>query len=281
VMLRHELPNGEIVYSWYNHLAQAVGGSLTIGEFVPKGTRLGVVGETGWTPSGIHLHLELKRRNDVSGGYLGNLSEHLDPYEFILSRLAYRPDPSRTCSDGTPADRCSVTRPLRCVEGGHLAENSLKCGCDRGVPQSDNTCSKSEDWIVLDNGEPGFSSGGGWVRSTEIMGFYGSDYLTARAGQSEATAVWKPTVPTTGYYTLYGWWRDRFSADRSARARRASVLVDHAGGRTNLTVDMSDYAKGWKALGTFRFEAGTSHAVVVFGSLDGDVVADAFALAPE
>ncbi len=279
VMLRHVLPDGETLYSWYNHLAQA--GSLTIGQFVPRGARLGVVGETGWTPSGIHLHLELKRRNDVSGGYLGDLSQHLDPYEYILSRLVYRPEPTRTCLDGTPADRCSVTRPLRCVEGGHLVENSLKCGCDRGVPQSDNSCSKSEDWIVLDNGDPGFSSGGGWERSTEVMGFYGSDYLKSRGGQSEATAVWRPTVPTTGYYTLYGWWRDRFSTDRSTRDRSASVLVDHAGGRTNLTVDMSDYRKGWKALGTFRFEAGTSHAVVVFGSLNGDVVADAFALAPQ
>ena len=160
-------------------------------------------------------------------------------------------------------------------------ENSLKCGCDRGVPQSDNTCSKSESWIVLDNGDAGFSAGGGWERTTEIMGFYGGDYLTARAGRSEATAVWRPTIPASGYYTLYGWWRDRLSADRSSRERNASLLVEHAGGRTNLTVDMSDPIKGWKPLGTFRFEAGTSHAVVVFGSLFGDVVADAFALAPQ
>ena len=46
-----------------------------------------------WTPSGVHLHLEIKRSNDATGGYINNLGSHLDPIEFIQSRLAYPPRP--------------------------------------------------------------------------------------------------------------------------------------------------------------------------------------------
>ncbi|MGD9193392.1 MAG: PKD domain-containing protein, partial [Desulfobacterales bacterium] len=133
IMIRHLLPNGETVYSWYNHLDESVANDFSVGEFVPMGTVIGTVGETGLVYSGLHLHLEIKKNSDYDNGYLFNLNNHYNPFEFILSRLNYNPNPPVQCDDGTPIDGCSAESPFHCIEGGILVENSLDCGCDVGV----------------------------------------------------------------------------------------------------------------------------------------------------
>jgi PKD repeat protein len=265
IMIRHLLPDGELVYSWYNHLAYSVDWKFTIGQFIPIGTVIGIAGEAGWTPSGVHTHLEIKKYNDSAGGYITDLSDHLNPSEFILSRLTYNPSPPDQCSDNTPVNECSAERPLNCIEGGFLVENSLFCGCDSGVPQADGTCSKTED------------SSGNWERSTLVMGFYASDYLIAYAGGGNSIASWVPDIQTTGNYDVYGWWRDRFSAEPSERATTATITINHAGKQDQVTVDFSEYYfKEWKYLGTFLFEEGSNNSVVLLSTQDGDVIADAF-----
>jgi PKD repeat protein len=142
IMIKHRLPDETIVYSWYNHMSEPVTG-FSIGQFIPMGTILGTVGETGWTPSGLHMHLEIKKNNDSYGGYVGDLSNHYNPYEFIYARLGGIPPSQNQCSDGTFINDCSTTRPLHCIEGGYLVLNSLLCGCDTGVVQADSTCTKT------------------------------------------------------------------------------------------------------------------------------------------
>jgi PKD repeat protein len=281
VMIRHVLPNGETVYSWYNHLAYSPANDFTIGQFIPIGTVVGVAGETGWTPSGVHVHFEIKKTPDLNGGYIYDLTDHLNPYEFIFSRLTYNPNPPTRCSDGTPVGECSVTRPFHCIEGGYLVENSLLCGCANGVPQTDGTCSKTESGIIVDNGDSGFQSSANWQRTTEVMGFYGADYLTAYAGAGSATASWTPDIPQGGYYRVYGWWRDRFSLEPSTRATNAALTINHAGLQDQVIVDFTDYRKEWKYLGTFLFEEGTGNSVVLSSTPAGDIVADAFRFVPE
>ena len=276
IMLRHLLPNGETVYSWYNHLAESVANDFSVGEFIPKGTVIGITGESGWTPSGVHLHLEIKKNSNYDDGYIFDLSNHYNPYEFILSRLNYDPNPPAQCADGTPVDVCSVDSPLRCIEGGILVENSLDCGCDFGVPQTDATCSKTEDGIIIDNDDPEFESSGNWILNTQVMGFYGADFLYAPAGSGNDIATWTPNIPTTGYYEVYGWWRESFSAESSGMATDASLIINHAGSQDQVTVDYSDYYKQWKYIGTFLFEAGTNNSVVLHTTPNGGVFADAF-----
>ncbi len=276
LMIKHLLPEGSYVYSWYNHLANSPARYFTIGQFVPKGTILGIVGETGWAPSGLHLHLEIKKDNDSSGGYISDLSRHYNPFEFIFSRLTYIAYPSEYCSDGTPVGSCSDTKPLHCISGGYLVENSIVCGCDIGVPQTDGTCSKTEDGIIIDNDDPGFQYSGYWETSTYTMGFYGSDFMFAYADNGASTASWTPTITETGYYKIYGWWRDAFTSASSPNASNAVLTVNHAGQQSQVYVDYTDYYKEWKYIGTFLLEAGQSNSVVLKSTPDGDVVADSF-----
>ena len=123
---------------------------------------------------------------------------------------------------------CSSNQPYRCIEGGILAQNSLVCGCTTGVPQTDATCSHTEDGIIIDNQDPDFQGLGDWELTTQTMGFYASDFLISYAG-GNATATWTPDIPTAGYYKVYGWWRDPFSATPSSRATNATLVINHAG----------------------------------------------------
>ncbi|GAK59410.1 fibronectin type III domain protein [Candidatus Vecturithrix granuli] len=276
IMIKHLLPNGEYVYSWYNHLADSPADRFSIGEFLPKGTVLGIVGETGWAPSGLHIHLEIKRVYDFYGGYISDLSDHENAYEFILSRMTYNSNPPEQCPDGTLVDACSATKPLRCITGGYLVENSIVCGCETGVSQTDGSCSKTESGIIIDNDDPEFQYSGDWESTTNIMGFYGSDFLIASVSKGRSTASWTPNIPETGNYQVYGWWRDAFSSSSSSRATNAVITINHAGQQDQVVVDFTNYYKEWKYLGTFLFEAGESNSVVLSSTLKGEVVADAF-----
>jgi PKD repeat protein len=280
IMIKHILPSGEIVYSWYNHLAFSVEAQFTVGQFLPIGTVIGIVGETGWAPSGVHLHLEIKKVPDMSGGYWYDLSNHYDPYEFIVSRLSPSPDPPSQCADGTNLNTCSTEKPLHCIEGGYLVENSQVCGCETGVVQADGTCSKTESGIIIDNDDLEFQSSGNWIPTTEVEGHYGSNYLSAPAGSLNTTATWTPHIPVAGDYKVYGWWRGRLGIEPNTRATSAAVLINHAGVTDQVSADFSDYHKGWKYLGTFFFEQGNTNSVVVPGSTVGEVVADAFRFVP-
>jgi hypothetical protein len=154
----------------------------------------------------------------------------------------------------------------------------MMCGCDRGVSQSDGTCSKAEDGIIIDNNDPEFSYSGAWESSSNVLGFYGSYYLRAQPWYGPATASWTPTIPQVAQYHVYGWWREHFSANGSYRATNAPLLINHAGQQDVIHVDFSDYHKGWKYLGTFYFAAGTGNSVTLSNTPNpgGDIVADAF-----
>lgn len=276
IIMRHLLPDGTDIYSAYTHLAERPDTQFTIGQFVSKGAIIGTVGETGWTPSGLHLHIEIRKYQDQVGGYLADLSNHSDPYEFILSRLTYNSGQTNYCIDGTPAGECSDSSPFYCSVGGFLIENSLKCGCATGVPQTDGTCSKTEDGIIIDNDDPEFTSAGDWEASTEILGFYGRDYLYSYPTLEYFEARWTPYFPIAGRYEVFGWWKDKFSIIvPSNRATNAPFTINYSGGSTTIPVDQTNIYKEWKSLGVFYFSEGNSGSVVLSNNANGRVVADA------
>ena len=90
VRLRHTLPDGQLVYSQYEHLQY---GSLEVyqGQTVGRGQALGLVGATGFA-NGTHLHFELKTFDGGGPGYtFGNqdqIAPFFDPLPFVSSRLA-------------------------------------------------------------------------------------------------------------------------------------------------------------------------------------------------
>lgn len=70
LILRHDLPNGEAVYSLYGHLSRI---DIGDGRRVSAGQIIGAVGETGFA-TGPHLHFEIKAGTSmpaVGGGYAG------------------------------------------------------------------------------------------------------------------------------------------------------------------------------------------------------------------
>lgn len=89
VILFHELPDGEIVQTFYGHLDTM---SVPVGKQVRRGERIGTIG----TANGnylAHLHFEIRRSStlEVGVGYsekkLGRL-----PGELVLNKWRIRPD---------------------------------------------------------------------------------------------------------------------------------------------------------------------------------------------
>jgi murein DD-endopeptidase MepM/ murein hydrolase activator NlpD/uncharacterized protein YgiM (DUF1202 family) len=87
VRIRHLLPDGNYVYSQYEHMQY---GSLQVyaGETVGQGQVLGLVGATGFA-NGTHLHFEIKTIDAGGPGYtFGNqalIASFFDPLAFVAS----------------------------------------------------------------------------------------------------------------------------------------------------------------------------------------------------
>ncbi|NLH74921.1 MAG: peptidoglycan DD-metalloendopeptidase family protein [Verrucomicrobia bacterium] len=85
VVLRHALPNGQVLYSQYGHLQQI---NVTAGAMVTRGQRIGTVGRTG-NASGPHLHLEIKSSPTLGPGYAG--TNFTGDSETLAGVTYYRP----------------------------------------------------------------------------------------------------------------------------------------------------------------------------------------------
>jgi hypothetical protein len=71
---------------------------------------------------------------------------------------------------------------------------------------------------------------------------------------------------------VYGW-----CPSAPDYASNASLVIQHADGRKQLTVNQQNKSGQWVKLGTFRFEKGYNGAITVGNqATDGLVVADAF-----
>jgi hypothetical protein len=129
--------------------------------------------------------------------------------------------------------------------------------------------------IIIDNGASGFTTGGTWVASTSIAGYYGANYLTDGSAAVDAGkwAKWKPTFPSTGSYTVYARWTASSNRPSSVKYR-----VYHQGVVTDVWKNQQASGGTWVSLGTFTFGAGNSESnrlTLDAGSASGYVVADA------
>ncbi len=111
--------------------------------------------------------------------------------------------------------------------------------------------------VVADDADAGFRTVGTWT--TVSSGGYGGGYRTATAqATASLTATWTFTLPESGVYALYVWYRA--GADRVPDARYA---VHHAGGVTTVSVDQRVHGSTWRYVGTFPFRAGQPATVTL------------------
>jgi murein DD-endopeptidase MepM/ murein hydrolase activator NlpD len=86
VIIKHQLPFGETVYSLYGHMMSQ--SELKVGDFVGRGRLVGLMGCTGYTqpyPCGVHLHLMIFSDSYKTTGFgcrLGR-SKCYDPSKYI------------------------------------------------------------------------------------------------------------------------------------------------------------------------------------------------------
>ncbi|MPZ29100.1 MAG: DNRLRE domain-containing protein, partial [Micromonosporaceae bacterium] len=85
------------------------------------------------------------------------------------------------------------------------------------------------------------------------------------------TFTWVPDLPEDGQYAVQAHYVPAFD-----RASAAPYTVHHAGGQDTVTVDQSAGSEGeWADLGSYQFQAGTSHKVVLGDAPGQAVIADA------
>ncbi len=127
---------------------------------------------------------------------------------------------------------------------------------------------------VIDNAKAKLT--GKWTTGTNLP-FVGNDYAYARGPGN--TATFEFTVPASGSYEV------RFaSAAHENRASNTAVTVRHAGGNAAVSVNQRVNPKvenRWIALGTYKFNAGQTYAVVVDAAgADGNAHIDAVQILP-
>jgi hypothetical protein len=111
---------------------------------------------------------------------------------------------------------------------------------------------------------------GDWIESPASFAQFGGTVYTTSSPNPLATITYQPDLITSGAYQVLAW-----VVPTTTQSSAVDVTIQHADGETTVTLDETQGAIGWRDLGTYRFDAGGSRAVLsATGS--GVVVADAF-----
>lgn len=138
--------------------------------------------------------------------------------------------------------------------------------------------SMSSAAIVLDNptakSTGGSDVGGNWTRSTNVPGYWGSDYQVHAATTGTAWARWTPRLPSTGLYQIFMRWTA--ASDRSSGTK---LTVNTPSGSYDRFINQRVNGSRWYSLGFYNFNAGysTSSGSLTLSATgaNGYVVADA------
>jgi len=108
-----------------------------------------------------------------------------------------------------------------------------------------------------DDGAPAYTETGTWSNGT-IAGYGGTYRTNVASACKTATAVFKPTVTTSGLY----WVSIRYISGVN-RATDVKYAVKHAGGTTKFTVNQEIHGDTWVYLGQFYFYAGGEYKITI------------------
>lgn len=126
--------------------------------------------------------------------------------------------------------------------------------------------------IVIDDGDPGFTTTGAWSTETTRLGRFGAS--SRRAEEVGATAEWKPRIGQAGNYELYVRW----PAPRDG-ARPGGTLELNVGGKRVAAevIDQQSAAGAWYYIGTFPLNQGNG-CLIRFRAAGAGALADAVML---
>lgn len=108
-----------------------------------------------------------------------------------------------------------------------------------------------------DDGAPTYTETGIWSNGT-IAGYGGTYRTNVASPHTTATAVFKPTVTTSGLY----WVSIRYISGVN-RATDVKYAIKHAGGTTKFTVNQEIHGDTWVYLGQFYFYAGGEYKITI------------------
>ncbi|OYD06915.1 golvesin C-terminal-like domain-containing protein [Paludifilum halophilum] len=122
--------------------------------------------------------------------------------------------------------------------------------------------------VTVDNTDPANQAEGNWVKSTNVSGYYGSNYQANDSGSGADTFTWNFDLPETGEYRVSVYYTAAFD-----RATDAPYEIHTQDGPVTKKVNQQENGSTWIELGTYSFDAG-SNRIVQTDDADGYVIAD-------
>lgn len=102
---------------------------------------------------------------------------------------------------------------------------------------------------------PGYLETGRWYPSG-LAGWNGTRTRYSDSDSVGSTVTWNATLPEPGLYRVSVWY-----PTNSTTTTAAAYSVEHQGGSTEVIVNQTQGAAAWRALGTFRYDAGAMGVV--------------------
>jgi hypothetical protein len=134
------------------------------------------------------------------------------------------------------------------------------------IPGSGST----DNSIIMDNADAGFSMVGNWSSSTGVAGYYGGNYEFSDMGDGSSKATWQFDIATSGNYNVEARW-----TANSGRATDAPYTLYNNGTLVaRVTKNQQINGGQFNPLGSYQLTAGTLE-VVLDNKASGYVVADA------
>lgn len=125
--------------------------------------------------------------------------------------------------------------------------------------------------VTVDNSNSGFSASSNWGTSSNVAGYYGSNYRVRATASVSDAASWVGNLPSSGTYTVSAWWTS--ASDRSASA---PYIVHHSNGSSTVNVNQRANGGKWNSLGSYSFGSGNRQVQLSCWTSSGNyVIADA------
>ena len=131
--------------------------------------------------------------------------------------------------------------------------------------------------VIVDDAETSkIEVTGAWTTSSFTSGYHGTGYLhDGNTGKGTKSVKFKPAVPTTKDYFVYGKW-----TSDPGRASNAPFDIVTTGGTKTVLANQRVGGGEWTLLGVYNLAAGTGSITLRNAGTNGHVIADAVMIVP-